>query len=381
MDRARKNPIVFLMLLAGAMKVLPLHAQEQAPKLHGIPAEVRFLAVGIADGRQKLRCGEAVIKETVHTPWEIAPPQREQTAPKPSSDKKKDRETTQIAHWYYKGDNLSMLVEPDSNAPLNPLLSIRLVADEKQAKVLEEYKPSQTQTRKSLEVASSGLPNVRRRGVVTSPEKELQEGLWQGQEFLDPRFYAYSFGGRNLDQLLLDTKLKPEYKGEEIVDGSRCMKAEIQLPEQRSGRYWFDVEHNFLLRRFEEHQRVGKQIVLTYELFVSRIQDSEGVWMPSLIEIKRYEHWLKALPQGVRKEDVTDTPVVVNSDRLSNQGDYITPPPETSQITISNFSTDCTFPTFIFTLDWPPGTRVYDAFTNKEFTVDSQPTVQKGHRE
>lgn len=339
----KKRAAAAIFLLSGTLSLHYLKAQKQPAPLtqSQISAEVRFVAAGIMDGRDQIKCGQAVVTHYQKTPKEFFDYLRLHSSTKEAARLPiGDEEKTQTAWWYYQNSKLSMFVEEDRTSPQEILLYQRIVTDAKNARILQAYKNPARKQR--------GVYYV---GAIIPVETAIQNGLRQNSEFLDPRFYAYYYTlERSLDQLFLDKSVSPSYKGEEVIEGSRCMKVEVWLSEDEQSIFWIDVEHGFLARREAEYVRVENKMQLSREVRVPSIVESNGVWLPAIVERKDF---LLSL-QG----------------RGRDKG-AITPPTILKRVTISDFKTHCEIPPMAFILDWPLGTNVSDGLNNSRFLVDS----------
>ncbi len=138
--------------------------------------------------------------------------------------------------------------------------------------------------------------------------------------------------------------------------------------------YWIDTEHGFIVRRLEDYLQIAGKQVLSRELQVPRLQESNGIWMPALVESKSY--W--RLPKIKRKQsDKPLPPSGVSPDRVEVSEDYVTLPPRITRVTISDFKADCELPPGVFDLEWPIGTQVQDNINQKNFVVEPDDSQKK----
>lgn len=355
---------VVLIIFVGMAGLYHLCAQDRVQS--AVSPEVRFVVAGIENARQQIRCGQAKVTRYEMTPREyyllmrLTDPQREI----PKGDK--DEEKTEIAYWYYQQPRLSMRVEPASaaNAPARVIYD-RFVSDGVTAKTLSKYDESK---QKSVPAPQQNEPepnSIYYFGFIDDAAVVTKSGLWGQWNQIDPRFYAHYFASKPLDLLFLEKRLGAQYKGEDVVEGSRCMKVEISDKILRTI-YWIDTEHSFVVRRLEDYLQVGGKQALSRELQVPRLQESNGIWMPALIESKSY--W--RLPKIKEEKGKPLPPSGVSPDRVEVSEDYVTLPPKIMRVTISNFRADCNLPPNIFEMEWPIGTQVQDHINQKNFVVE-----------
>jgi len=324
--------------------------EDRNPANGGIPPAVRFVAAGIADARSKLRCARATVQHVQTTSKAVRDILRSvsQTfrlvGPIDSDDVQERRAT-----WFLRGGELSMAVVPEQEAsPGSGLRSVRIVADEDRAQVLYEYAGSQ----------------ARRLGNVLAREELMPKGLWSEYEMLDPRYYAYCRGARPLDEALLDPALSASYEGDEVVDGSQCMKVALRLGEGKSRKeeYWIDTDHGYIVRRYRKLLPFHGQSYVQCESSASKLVESKGVWLPGLFEETSFLH--KTLLPEYKGTDPTAMFVA-----------------GTKRAIVTEFQVDCEFPPGIFEMQWPPGTRVHDQVEGTTVVVGKDAAEKGGHAE
>lgn len=338
----------------------------QKPTQDNIPAEVRFLAAGIQDARERLQCAQATVTSVEETPWEVALVNAADEEPHKSL---KDTVSTTNAKWYYQKPKLSLLVEPDVSDNTIGEISERLVDDGTHIKYLQTYR-----TYVNKNTPNSRDARYRYLGLLNYSESAIKNGLWASHKDLDPRYYAYCPLGEPLDQTLLQTDNTPIAQGKEAMGGSQCMKVQFRRYGSKRIVCWLDLEHNFLLRRMEVYGTVSKQMVLESVLAISRLQESHGIWMPALAEIKQFS-FLTDVPEiGVPIVNEKE-PEALNSERIKTEGHLSILPPAITRIKISNFLVDGTIPPAAFTLEWPVGSTVQDRMLEREFIVPQTATA------
>lgn len=203
---------------------------------------------------------------------------------------------------------------------------------------------------------------------ISHPEEVLKNGIWQPFMELDPRFWVYYQGNLTpLDQLLLEHNPAPIFRGEEMLEGSRCMKFELQIEPQYQDVSWFDVEHGYMARQrnLYGHTATG-QSFLAYQIKVPKIAESNGIWFPTLVEVTAN---LLA-------------PATMKSDRIRTENGLRFMPPIVKRVVISDFNAGESYqlPPDAFNLNWPIGTEVTDQFHNKVYHVRAVNDDERGQQ-
>ena len=329
---------------------------------NSISAQVRFVAAGIQSGRQQFQNAEATITIESNTPRQYFDRQRSiaegPNSPLTSSQKAQilkqlptsDQKSSRSAQYFYKSPSLYIKTHEDLKIP-QILRSESVVVNADRTFVLREYDQQKGQSKKSDD--ESGFYSF---GFIMPSADILNNGLVRDFEAFDPRSYAYFEypGGQPLDELLLRADRVPVYQGEDLIDGSRCMKVEISFAQDAKILYWIDIEHNFLLRRREERIFVGDELLLYNDTRVPRVQESHGLWLPAIVEKRQFLDPVK-LDAG-QSPEVDPSKVVV------------------TRVTISDFKANTEIPASTFVMKWPKGTNVRNQITQTGFVADGEQT-------
>lgn len=321
-----------------------------------IAPEVRFVAAGVQNAREQFRRAQAVI--TYHSkrpklyferqraialnPHVRLPPSLRERLLKAPTD---PRETTSTSLFYYEAPNIFIEKQTDPKVAIN-IRSESVVIDANRAYVLELYDEKEGQSKQSND--KSGYYSF---GYIRPRNEMLENGLVKYAKLSDPRYYSYfdHLGGEPLDQRFLRADFLPTYQGEEVLNGSRCMKIEVSFLQDAKILYWIDVEHSFLLRRREERVNVGNEYLLSLETIVPQVQESNGIWLPTTVETREFLDPVKAEPG--KSPEVDPSKVVF------------------SRTTISDFKANIDIPTNTFVMKWPIGTNVKNQITQDKFVA------------
>lgn len=330
------------------------------------PPEVRFVAAGIENARQKLRCAQAVLSSHQRIYKEYSILRSFEKTAGGANDKsggradvqsqKEDTEVTHTVQWYYQEPKIAMLVQPNGRTYGKIEGYRRLVADEKSAMIVEQH-----------EDKSPGIKAQDKFfyiGNISSPETILANGLWKAEQLFDPRYYVYYWGIMPLDELLAANDSSPIFKGEEIVAGSRCLKIEAATSKDTRTIFWVDTEHSFLIRRQENYKLLNGKPALEIEVQVPRLLESNGIWFPAVIERKDFFAMQLAVDQKFfegRAEFVPGVPL----NKVRIEGGIASLPRAEYRITITDFKADCDVSPEVFTMYWPLGTNIRDNINQK----------------
>jgi hypothetical protein len=330
-------------LAASFCEVHLLNAQQGTPaSTSGVSAQVRAVATRIEAARSKIICGQAKVTFVQTTPKEYLivnplPPDVD-SEPSPTGD---DRMTA-TARWYLQAPRLSMFVTRQFNQSRSD--TSRLVADETQAKLLSSHQ-----------------------GWVMPRKRAVSYGVWRREHELDPRSHIYFVETQALDQFLLVFNPPPTFQGEEIIEGSPCMKLEVQPHARARTTFWIDAEHGYVLRRREQYGKYEGKWLLEFQVRVPRLLESQGVWLPAVVEKRQFWDALAKTDSEDRKRPLH--PLIQNA---------ATPlPPIVQRITVSDFEAGCALPQEVFNLNWPSGIRV----TNLLSDGTSRPKVEESRKE
>lgn len=314
-----------------------------------IEAEIRFLASGISNAREQLKCGQGDVAFYQYTPkefFDLYPPRNVDIVE--AIDYKKDQELNEKGIWHFQKPNLFLEVQSQSENPDLPgkhLLSTNVT----EAKLYFEEIGKRPNTQ--VHYISS------RNGQIRPPESVLFEGIWELYSYLDPRSYISYMGYPrllSLDRVLLEQKAPIFYEGEELYDGSRCMKVGIQSEPLIRQTFWFDIEHSFLLRRNEVNVTENGKSKLVNEWQMPQIVESNGVWLPALVEAKTY---------------------LYGTEKITADGK---PKFTIRRFTMSNFKATCDIPAEDLTFNWPLGMSIDDDLHQRELVSVA---VEKGDAE
>lgn len=335
MKRSGIGLVIVAAIMGGGISAL------QPEEEKAIPPEVRFLAAGIKHGREQITGAQAEVTYYQYTPKAVfdflgSDPEAPKDLPQ------EDTEQTETARWYYQEPYLSVMIETPVTLRENPRILLRhtrLVANEKQARVLYEYAELQSER---------GEWHVYHSGSVVPTESVLSDGIWQDKAHLDPRYHAYYWGEKPLDQVFLENH--PALEGEEVIEGSRCLKVAVGLSKDWQYFFWVDVDHNFLMRRGESYRSIGGKLVLAEETQVSHLLESNGVWLPGVIERKVHLWGQKVEASGIKGD-----PALIGTSVF--------------RTTVSDFTAGTKVPPEVFVLEWPLGTQVSDRITHRDFVV------------
>lgn len=366
---------LIILLGIGGTDINTLRAQNNTDgKSADIAPELRFLVAGISDARAKLRCAQAHISYNEVTSKEFAQlladaeASNEETPGDTDTNMVgKDQETNVAAWWYIKDEQLSMFVKPDS-----PRVNYeQIVANSTTAKIVTEFRESDKLQASQSVKASAGVYHF---GSIVRNEVVLKNQLWRQWNSLDPRFYAFQLGSLPLDERILKSNPPAIYRGEETVDGSRCMKVQVHPFNGISKVYYVDVDHGFIIRRLEDYQDINGKSVLVGELTTSQIVGEAGIWLPTFIESKAYS------PLLITKE--TQTAEVKKALSLAPDGvkiedGMITFPAQAYQVKISDLKINCNIDPRAFILNWPIGTQVQDQVSDEKYSVESSLSLKK----
>lgn len=296
---------------------------------------------------------------------------------------------TEKGQWYLQDSKLALLASFDRSNRREIMRSAQVVTTSKQSFHLEEYQnPARPEH------------GIYYRGQILPLEQFTRQGFWMLREgVFDPRYQAYfdPERGEFLDQVFLNSKApatangqvvlgqyiiygQATYKGEEVVEGSRCAKIEIMSygrgsPKGLSTFYWIDLEHDFLLRRMEKHDTIGDKIgrkVLKAEVVVPKLIESNGHWLPALIERRRIFNFTA---RGVRNEK--NYPPGLTLESYTFDGDLASLPPIVERITITDFKAACDIPAETFTMKWPKGTSVDDKINQRRFMAQADGSLKE----
>lgn len=314
-----------------------------------MPPEVHFIAAGIANLREQLKCAQASTTYYQLMPKGFnLPDVTVHGAGNNPPEEQKDREMTDRARWYMQDGKLSMIVEISDDLPNVIYHGVeRMVADQERAVVLS----AETNDFKNAQRPRS----LQYQGIIFPPEEVLSQGIWRLNDTVDPRSYILFAGGvfqQPLDEWLLKSDPPPIYRGEETLYNSRCARIEIWAQHNIVHNIlWFDLDHNFLLRRKQRYTKSASadKMILRDEWQMPQLLESNKIWFPAAVEIKVY--WdataLTTDAQGIQK----------------------VPHPAIKRFTVSDFIVDVKAPPELFHIDWPVGTSVQDRLTGKNFTV------------
>lgn len=354
-----------LSLCATVIAVATLQVRLQSQNSFSVAREVRFAAVGMENSREQLRCFRAIVTAYSKTPKQyfdsqrslalrdgshLTPDERAQILKQlPTSD----QETTLSSHFYYKNSSLFIRTQTDPKIAV-ALRSQSIVIDANRSFALQEYDEKKGQSPQPND--RIGLYSF---GFITPRRDVLKDDIAQGFELSDPRSFAYFDypGGEPLNQRLTRVDFKPTYLGEEKVENSRCMKIEVSFDQSAKILYWIDIEHSFILRRREERIYVGKELLLTDEMIVPSVQESNGFWLPTVVETRNFLTPIKSTPG--------------QSPQVDPSGFVFT------RTTISEFKADCDIPADTFVMKWPKGTNVRNQITQTGFVAGADDVDQK----
>lgn len=326
----------------------PLFAQSTSDKAGKLVSPIQFVASGISDSRQRLSCAQANMTYYKFMPKRVFDAFRSFPG-LPSSLKipDSDQEKTLKIQWFLRKDQSSLLVEADPSAS-EIWKSERLVVNSKGGTMLREFLNSRTSS-KATSYYSGGFAPV---------ENIMQYGLWKGEEQYDPRVYAYYAypGMQPLDELLLQNPSPAISKGESSVEGARCMKIELPRPNGTYWLIWVDLDHSFLLRRVEAYQTRRGRTTMYSQVRVLRIQGSNGIWFPKVVERKRF---LQRPIGQVSSTSVGKDPNVI-----------------LERVTVSDFKANCDIPDSAFVVKWPVGANVVDTVNQKKMIAKSEGLVE-----
>lgn len=313
-----------------------LHAQTQSSPKAQVPANVRFVAAGIANAREQIRCVRAAVVYHESNPQEWLEAMRSAAKDKGVEMPGLAVERRLTAQWYHQNSRFAMLIQPGSEDADTWRYQHLVVGDEHERYV------------QKLDDKKGSKGGVYYLGSVSPLGTSLKNGRWEAWSFMDPRSYAYFYGKWPLDKLLLENNPPPVFKGEATVEGSRCMKIELSRSKDSRQIFWFDAEHGFLLRRMETYHQMNDKMILDEEMRVPEVVESNGVWLPATVEIKNF--------------------VSLRGDSEKAQG---VPKPFifTRRVTVSDFQADCALPPEVFTLSWPLGTNITDTISQKRLVV------------
>lgn len=299
--------------------------------------EVRFVAAGIEDARRQLSSSQIVLSRVQTIPKEALAGfyAEEPQEARPRMDQ--DKVEAETAWWYYQEPQLCMVVKPDNNnsdqkQTDSDLVYSRLISNQTSATIFQEYE------HKGEKLKTRG--RFYYEGQLNDPEKVMRKGMWHFYEYLDPRFYTYTDVGKPLDEILLSNKPPAEYKGEEVIEGSKCMKLEVERYADWHEVFYIDTEHSFLIRRVQQYAGLPAKRILVGTTEASHLIESSGRWLPTLVERKDF----------VDGTGPNNTAIV-------------------QTIRISEFNANCQLPPEIFNVSWPIGTNVTDSVNQMSFKI------------
>lgn len=344
---------------ASVFSVFVLHTQSGVAQPVA-SAQVRFVVAGVQAARVQFPRVQATLKYQLATPklyyerqkqialnphFALSPGQKKQVLKMQTND----REVTSLSTFSYEAPNVA--IEHRADPKVAAILRFdRVVVKGNLAYALEQYDKQEGQSNKPND--ESGYYSF---GYIRPSTEIMKDGLIDNSQLSDPRYYCYydRLGNEPIDQRLLRPDFKAVYRGEEVMNGSRCMKVEVSFLQDAKILYWIDVEHNFLLRRREERTYDGEDL-LRDETIVPEVQESNGVWLPKTIEIREFLDPVKA--KVGQSPEVDPSKVVL------------------TRVTISDFKANTDIPTSTFVMKWPKGTNVRNQITQTGFVADGEQT-------
>jgi hypothetical protein len=258
-----------------------------------------------------------------------------------------DRETTSLSIFSHQPPKVA--IERRANPKASALLRFeRVILNDKLAYVLEQYDQNKGQSTKPND--ESGYYSF---GYIRPSTELLKDGLVDPLQLSDPRYHCYfdHLGGEPIDQRLLRPDFKAVYLGEEIINGSRCMKMEVSFLQDAKILYWIDAEHGFLLRRREERTYSGKDL-LREETVVPELQESNGVWLPKTVETRQFIEPVNS--KAGQSPEIDPSKVIV------------------TRTTFSDFKANTDIPTSTFDMKWPKGANVRNQISLTGFIADGK---------
>lgn len=348
----------------------------EAGDAHTVAPEIRVMAAGIEHNRSKFVRGQAFVNWQRKTPKEFFDFLRSSKEAPPDLPVS-DEEMSETGRWYFYEGNLSVWRQPgtasggsngdrvqERNADVPSVLQDeRLVANRDEARLLQQYR-AEARDRD----AADRKYHI---GVVAPSGVVVRNGIWEDHEDLDPRYYAYYYGGQPLDQQLLGGRNPVSFAGESLIDGSQCMKAEMRPTADSRWVFFVDRQHGYIMRRFEGYRRVKGRFLLTREVQLSNLVESGGLWVPGLVDVQDV-----VVLQA--RSGASGGPAVVGRIKIENGVAVL--PAITKRVTITHFSAGVPVPPEVFILEWPVGTAVQDQINRREFRVQAVP-VHNGEQE
>lgn len=353
-----------------AQEVPVTKSRSEDEAISATTPKVRFAAIGMRDARERLVNIQALVTYHSERPklyyerenmamqnplLPISPDEKARFAKAPVAA----RETTSVSRFYYKDPSIFIesMIDPKVSAIQR---SRSVIINDHRAFLLDHYDENKGQSQKLND--ESGFYNF---GFIRPAKDVLTDGLVNNFHLSDPRFYAYfdNLWDKSIDEQLLLPESKAVYQGEELINGSRCMKIEVSFLQDAKIIYWLDVEHDFLLRRREERTYKGEDM-LREETVVPQVQESNGVWLPISVEIRQFLDLVKSQPG--QSPDVDASKVVL------------------LRTTFSEFKTNIDIPDSTFVMKWPKGTNVRNQINQTGFVAgtddpdeEPQPVEQK----
>ena len=328
--RASKVPAA-LVCLVGACSIGMMSSKKSGFSAPDDAEQIRFLAAGIKNARQKSWRAHAVVTFVTETSAEankaFAAVFKQAT---PGTFPQTDVKTTARAWWNCNGSKLAVFFQ-EENAEQSQALSAtvfeKIVSDGEKAKTLTLFSnPAGDDSSQRLRFF---------RGVIASADKSLDNGIWRFHQDMDPRYLAYNYDSSSfVDEILLDPSLKKLYLGQQVVEGSNCAGVEVQITSDSAETsqegekalttgdvkfasnmfytLWIDLEHDFILRKAitssggsrEDLQMMKTHApqnitpaqigalsiddirIVTQKKLAPRLVESNGVWLPALVEIE-----------------------------------------------------------------------------------------------
>ncbi len=211
-------------------------------------------------------------------------------------------------------------------------------------------------------------------GSIVPREWGFRDGFSGDIQGSDPRKLAHP-AGLNLffDDLLNRADVPAFYKGEVELDGTLCYKIERHSDANNQKIYWLDKEHDFIVRRIEYMEKVGDKWFPTQVTRTLRIQESNGIWFPALVEMR--VAFALMPPYQVGGEKYGKLPVGVAPDKVQTVNGILTVPGRFYRYTVENLRVNKPIAPENLVLEWPPNSIVFNRITGKP--VDTTPKPPK----
>lgn len=146
------------------------------------------------------------------------------------------------------------------------------------------------------------------------------------------------------------------FKGYETIDGKKCMKIETHPTKDALFTWWIDINHGFVVYRWEKIVRRDGVIASKSESQSSHLARYGETWLPQKIVTKIdwnvMINWLRKISPALLPANLKDANAIV--------------PPSVQEYTIQDVSiTEQPIPSVI----WPLGTNLYLNYSNHVLTI------------